>query len=219
MNNLFDQSRSFDYENGYFATSSTARISKFATHLELFQKSAHLRGEIVECGVFKGNSLFRWIKFRDLFENAMSRKIIAFDMFGEFPETDYEPDKRKRNEFIKETRGGVGISINEIEQILKSQQLYQNIQLVKGNLLETLHMYLQKNDELKISLLHIDVDIYEATKVSLELLFPHVVKGGVVILDDYGAFPGANKAIDAYFEGKYEIQKLPYSHAISFVVK
>jgi hypothetical protein len=45
-----------------------------------------------------------------------------------------------------------------------------------------------------------------------------MAKGGVVILDDYGAFAGANKAIDDYFADKnVTIRKLPYSHAISFV--
>ena len=58
-----------------------------------------MSGEIVECGVFKGVSLSRLIKFRALLENPLSRKIIAFDIFGEFPEARYKADVKKRRQF------------------------------------------------------------------------------------------------------------------------
>ena len=216
---LYDIKKKFEYENGYMATAEPKRFSKFISHLEFFNKTANLRGEIVELGVFKGNSLFRWIKFRDLLENTYSRKIIAFDIFGEFPETNFEGDKREREAFIKETNGGVGISYEELNDLLKKQQLDHNVDIIKGDILTTLPEYLSNNPQLKISLLHIDVDLYEASSLSLELLFSHVVKGGIIIFDDYGDFAGANKAIDDFFQSKKEIQKLKYSHAIAYVVK
>ena len=58
------------------------------------------------------------------------------------------------------------------------------------------------NPEFKISLLHIDIDLYEATKIILELLYPKVVNGGVIIFDEYGTFGGETIAIDEYFRGK-----------------
>ncbi|MCP4213850.1 MAG: dTDP-6-deoxy-L-hexose 3-O-methyltransferase [bacterium] len=216
----FDLEKHFDYENAFYLTAPVNRISKFATHLELFRRVSGLAGDIVECGVFKGVSLSRFIKFRSLFENDYSKKIIAFDTFGEFPEAGYEADKRKRELFIEETGGGKSLSRQELIHVLEKLNLYRNIHLVEGDILETLPAYGKENPHLKISLLHIDVDLYEATKVCLEELFPLVVRGGIVILDDYGAFAGANKAIDDYFEDReVRIQKLPYSHAISFVEK
>ena len=98
----------FEYENGFYATAEPSRLSKIISHLDFFRMTSHLRGEIVELGVFKGNSLFRWIKFRDLLENTYSRKIIAFDVFGEFPETNFAKDKEQREDFIKITNGGIG---------------------------------------------------------------------------------------------------------------
>lgn len=216
---MYEFQRMFEYENGYMATAEPRRFSKFITHLEFFKDTSQLRGEIVELGVFKGNSLFRWVKFRDLLENTYSRKIIAFDIFGDFPQTEFEADKKIREGFIQETKGGKSISYEDLSSILREQNLDKNVELIKGDILETLPLYLQKHPHLKISLLHIDVDIYEATKCGLELLFEHVVKGGIIILDDYGAFPGANKAIEDFFNDKVEIKKLPYSHAISYVVK
>ena len=217
---VYDLDKSFEYENGFYATAGVNRMSKFVTHLDLYRKITELRGEVVECGVFKGNSLFRWVKFRELLENTFSRKIIAFDIFGEFPETDFVDDQLKRKQFIAETNGGVSLSDDEIRELLQASCVDKNTELVKGDILQTLKQYISTNPNLKIALLHVDVDIYEATKETLEVLFPHVVRGGVVIFDDYGAFPGANKAIDDYFEGTdIRIKQLPFSNAISYIVK
>lgn len=209
--------QSFDYENGYYLSAGINRISKFATHLDLFRKSIGLPGEIIECGVFKGVSLSRLIKFRALFENSFSRKIIAFDTFDSFPEAQFELDKKKRIEFIEEA-GAKSIKREDLFFLLDKLNLNQNIELIEGNILNTVPQYLEKNPHLKVSLLHIDVDLHEATKTCLEKFYSHMVKGGIIILDDYGAFAGANKAIDDFFSDKdIQIEKLPYSNAISFV--
>jgi hypothetical protein len=216
---LYDARKNFEYENGFYATAEPRRLSKFISHLEFFKQTSHLRGEILELGVFKGNSLFRWIKFRDLLENTYSRKIIAFDIFGEFPETDFEEDKKEHAEFIAETGGGIGISYEELNALLKDQNLNKNTQIIKGDILKTLPEYLSANPQLKLSLLHIDVDLFEATQISLELLYDRMVTGGIIIFDDYGDFAGANKAIDDFLGGKTQIKKQPYSNAISYIVK
>lgn len=216
---LYNLDKQFEYENGYMATAEPRRFSKFISHLEFFNKTIDLRGEIVELGVFKGNSLFRWIKFRELLSNTYSRKVIAFDVFGEFPDTDFEDDKKERDLFLKETGGGYGIEFSELNDLLIKQKINENVELIKGDILETLPEYLNNNPQLKISLLHIDVDIYEATSLALKLLFERVVKGGIIIFDDYGDFAGANKAIDDFFLEKVQIKKLSYTHNIAYLIK
>ncbi len=219
MDNLYDLDKKFEYENGFYATANPSRFSKFITHLEFFKRTSDVRGEIVEFGIFKGNSFFRWIKFRDLLEQTSSRKIIGFDIFGDFPEAHFEEDKAKRDAFVAETNGGVSITFEEINNLLEKQGLSGNIDIIKGDILVTLDRYLLENPHLKISLLHIDVDLYEPTKHILEKLYERVTKGGIIIFDDYGAFAGTNKAVDEFFENNIEVKKLPYSHAISYIVK
>lgn len=216
---LYNLNKQFDYENGFYATADPSRFGKFITHLELFKLSSSIPGEIVELGVFKGNSFFRWIKFREVLEQTKSRKIIGFDVFGDFPKTDFENDKGRREAFINETNGGIGISFEEINELLETQNLKENVDIIKGNILITLDKYLDKNPHLKISLLHIDVDIYEPVKHILEKLYHRVTKGGIIILDDYGTFSGTNKAVDDFLDDNIEIKKLPFSHAISYIVK
>jgi hypothetical protein len=219
MDELYDINRRFEYENGFYATADPSRFSKIITHLEFFKQTSNVRGEIVEFGIFKGNSFFRWIKFRDLLEQTNSRKVIGFDIFGDFPEAHFEQDKVKRDAFVAETNGGKSISFEEINELLDKQGLSKNVDIVKGDILVTLDHYLEKNPHLKISLLHIDVDLYEPTKYVLEKLYDKVTTGGIIIFDDYGAFAGTNKAVDDFFDNKAEIKKLPFSHAISFIVK
>jgi hypothetical protein len=219
MDKLYDQNKKFEYENGFYATTDASRFSKFISHLEFFKQTSTVRGEIVEFGVFKGNSFFRWIKFRELLEQTQSRKVIGFDIFGDFPQAKFEEDKNKRDAFVAETNGGKSISYEEINELLDNQGLNKNVDIIKGDILKTLDEYLEKNPHLKISLLHIDVDLYEPTKHILEKLYDRVTKGGVIILDDYGAFAGTNKAVDDFFNNTVEVKKISYSHAISYIVK
>jgi hypothetical protein len=209
----------FNYENNFYITAPVNRFSKFITHLDLFRKVSNLRGEIVECGVFKGNSLMRWIKFRSLLENSFSRKIYGFDTFGDFPDASIEEDRGKRQAFINEA-GSESVKKNEFENYLKNLNLSENVFLIEGDVNNTVPDFIGSNKEIRISLLHIDVDLYEPTKVCIDNFFPHVVKGGVIILDDYGAFPGANKAIEEFIDNKnYRVEQLRYSNSISFITK
>src|SRR6266487_6202509 len=114
MDKLYDIARRFEYENGFYATADPSRFSKFITHLEFFRQTSNVSGEIVEFGIFKGNSFFRWIKFRDLLEQTSSRKVIGFDIFGDFPKAEFEGDREKRDAFVAETKGGKSISLEEI---------------------------------------------------------------------------------------------------------
>jgi hypothetical protein len=57
---------------------------------------------------------------------------------------------------------------------------------------------LPKNEHDKISLLRLDTDWYSSTKIELKLLFPKLLKGGYLIIDDYGHWSGAKKAVDEY---------------------
>ena len=75
----------FDYENGFALTSAPYRMGNILAHYELYKKILHVPGDVIELGVFKGNSLIQFATFRHLLENDKSRKIVGFDAFGDFP--------------------------------------------------------------------------------------------------------------------------------------
>jgi hypothetical protein len=215
----FDTKKDFYYENGFYLTSNNSRLGKMLTHYELYKMIINLPGDIVEFGVFKGASLIKWATFRELFENSESRKVIGFDIFGKFPKTNFEDDIQLRHKFMKEA-GEMGISIEDLYQVLEYKGL-KNIDLIEGDILETAPKYIEDNSNLKISLLHIDVDIYEPSKVILETMYDSVVEGGLIVLDDYGTFPGETKAVDDFFRGKqFKINKFPFSQSTPvYIVK
>ncbi|CEN78305.1 TylF/MycF/NovP-related O-methyltransferase [Paraclostridium sordellii] len=210
-------SNSWDYENGFYLTSPVNRMGKQLAQYELYKKIVNIPGEILEFGVYKGASIIRFATYRELLENTYSRKIIGFDIFGEFPKTDNDDD----NKFIQrfEEQGGNGISKEALEDFIKNKNI-NNIELIKGNVFDTLDEFLEKNKQIKISLLHLDLDVYKPTKFILEKLYERMVPGGIIVFDDYGTVKGATDAIDEFLKEKNKkIEKLSLCYIPSFVVK
>lgn len=219
MINLPDFDKAFDYENNFYLSCNINRISKILAHYELYKMTTEIPGAIVECGVFKGASVARFAMFRELFGNPFSKKIIGFDTFGKFPETDFAEDKGVRQKFI-DNAGGESISRQQLSDVLKHKGIERHIDLVEGDITKTVPEYLESHPELKISLLNLDTDIYEPAVTTLEHLYPRLVRGGVLLMDDYGTFPGETKAVDDYFKDKdVEIRKFPFCMTPCYIIK
>lgn len=74
----------------------------------------------------------------------------------------------------------------------------------------------------KIALLRLDTDWYESTRHEMEHLFPRLSKGGVLIIDDYGHWQGARKAVDEYLEKnnvKILLNRIDYTGRIAVKVE
>lgn len=219
MIDLPDLQKAFEYENNFYLSCDITRISKLLAHYQLFAMARELPGSIVECGIFKGCSLIRFAAFRELFDSPFSKKIIGFDTFGSFPETEFGEDKSLRHKFIKEA-GEESISRQQLMEILSFKRTDRNVELIEGNITETVPEYTKTHPEMRISLLNLDTDIYEPAVTVLEYLFPKIVRGGILILDDYGVFPGETKAVDDYFRGQsVTIRKFPFCMTPSYIVK
>ena len=219
MIELPDFSKAFEYENNFYLSSDITRISKLIAHYELFKMIKEIPGEIVECGVFKGASFCRFATFREIFGSVFSKKIIGFDTFGNFPEAKFRDDIDALKHQIS-SDGDHSIEVEKLEKVLKHKGIDRNIELVKGDITKTVPKYVSDHPELKISLLNLDVDIYEPSVTVLEKLFPKISKGGIIILDDYGTFPGETKAVDEYFEKKnIKIKKFSFCMTPCYLVK
>tara|TARA_R110002073_G_scaffold41466_10_gene117105 strand:+ start:9766 stop:10431 length:666 start_codon:yes stop_codon:yes gene_type:complete len=213
----FDVDQQWDYENGFYLTSHKNRIPKMLAHYDLYKSIVNLPGHVVECGVFKGASFIRFCSFREVLESPYSRKIIGFDAFGAFPKQEDANDQAFVSEF--EGAAGEGISVDGLKEVLQHKG-FENFELIKGDLLETLPTYIAEHPELRISLLHIDVDVYKPSVAILKNLFDRVVRGGLIVLDDYGTVAGETDAVDQFLENSdYIVEKLPISHIPSFIRK
>lgn len=218
MISKYDETKAFDYENGFYLTSGISRMSNILSHYELYKRIVELPGDIVELGVYKGGSLFQFAAFREILENEKARKLIGFDVFDEFPAAHNAGDKVFREKWITETRGDF-LTKDEIQRSLSYRNI-GNTELIQGNIEETIPVYLEEHPYMKIALLHIDVDIYEPTVTGLTYLYDRVVRGGIIVLDDYGV-AGETEAVDEFIKGKdINIKRLSISqHKPSYIQK
>ena len=216
--NLPNFKNTFEYENNFYLSCDASRINKIIAHYELYKMSHKTRGEIIECGVFKGISLIRFAIFRDLFKNQF-KKIIGFDTFGKFPKNKFPLDRKPREQFIS-AAGEQSISKAQLIKVLNHKSLLKNTEFIKGDITKTIPNYVKSHPKLKISFLNLDVDMYEPSLIILENLYPKIVKGGILVLDDYETWPGETKAVDEYFNDKnVKIQKFPYCKTPSYIIK
>jgi hypothetical protein len=211
--------KAFEYENNFYLSCDITRISKILSHYEIYKMIKEVPGEIIECGVFKGASYLRFAMFREIFGNPFSKKIIGFDTFSKFPETTFQDDTKARNKFIS-SAGSDSISKEQLLKILDNKGLNKHVDLIEGDITETVPSYVKANPELKISLLNLDTDIYEPAVTILEHLYPKITKGGILMLDDYGTHPGETKAVDEYFKNKtVEIKKFSFAMTPCYIIK
>lgn len=216
---LPDFEKAWDYENAFWLSAQPTRLSKVLAQYELFKSVLERPGALVECGVFKGASLVRLAMLRELLTSADSRRIVAFDTFDKFPVTEYTADVSARADFIAQA-GDTSISTEQLCAVLDHAKLQRNITLVPGDITDTVPSFVEENPALRIALLNIDTDIFEPAVTILEHLYERVVPGGVVILDDYGVFPGETHAAEQFFAGRgVRVERFPWAPTPCFVTK
>jgi hypothetical protein len=219
MITLPDLSKAFEYENNFYLSCDNSRIAKLIAQYELFRMAADVDGSIVECGVFKGVSLVRFAHFRAIAGLQDTKAIYGFDTFSDFPSSDYEPDNELLAKFI-DSAGSRSISKDQLHTVLEAKGISDNVSLIDGDVNETVPEFIEKNPGFQISFLNLDVDLYGPSKVILENFFPLISPGGILLLDDYGKFPGETKAADDYFRNaSVEIKQFQFARSPSYIIK
>jgi hypothetical protein len=97
----------------------------------------------------------------------------------------------------------------------------EKFELIKGDATETLPRYLAECPETLVALAYFDFDLYEPTKVCLEAIRPHLVRGSVLGFDQLGSrnFPGETLAVrDALGLEGLLLRRSPYAAQASYVV-
>jgi hypothetical protein len=206
---------------------SRQAIAKFLTKYEIFKRMLPVNGSIVECGVLHGAGLLAWAKLSGIFEPANHvRKVIGFDTFGGFPSID-EKDA-KTGKFNELRKGGLtGLTRERVAAAVDVYDLNRpiahipKIELVEGDICQTATAYLQANPHLVVSLLYLDVDLYEPTKAAIEAFLPRMPKGAILAFDELNAriFPGETLAVlETIGLRNLRIERFPFDSYVSFAV-
>jgi O-methyltransferase len=169
---------------------------------------AAIPGDIVECGVWRGGSSMA-MALALLANGDTSRRLFLYDTFeGMTAATNADVDDRgQRADALlagaARTEGGVW-AIASLEDVRRNVQLTrypkERVTFVKGAVEQTLSGTAPD----QIAVLRLDTDWYESTKAELDYLYPRLAMGGVLIIDDYGHWQGARRAVDEYFAARGE---------------
>lgn len=209
----------WDYENGFYWYSHPSRLNKALAHYELYKSIVNLPGHVFELGVYKGASLIRLATFRSTLEHESSRRIVGFDAFGKFPTRALS--SKDDIDFVEgfANDGGDGLQEDELSALLERKN-FTNMELVRGNVLDTLPEYLDAHPETRLAFLHLDMDVKEPTQFALEHLYDRVVPGGLIVFDDYNSVAGETEAVDEFISRrKLALEKLPFYKVPAFVRK
>jgi hypothetical protein len=198
----------------YTMTSIERMYSLYQSLNYIFQNN--IEGDFVECGVWKGGSSMMMALY--LKEKGIpNRKVYLYDTF-EGMNAPSDLDKTFSGEDAKELldiqdkTDDASIwcysSLDEVKRnLLSTQYVPENLIFIKGKVEETLNDFLPE----KLALLRLDTDWYESTKKELNCLYPLLNQKGVLIIDDFGHWEGAKKAVIEYFD---ENKQHPLLHRI-----
>lgn len=164
-----------------------------------------IEGDFVECGVYKGGSAM--LMAETLKSLGATRNIYLYDTFE---------GMSAPSALDKKTGGSAEATIQQWEKAQKENintWCYSALEDVKENLSKTkfpsenlFYVKGKVEDTIpatvpgKIALLRLDTDWYESTRHELLHLYPLVQSKGVLIIDDYGSWAGAQTAVDEYFK-------------------
>lgn len=176
-------------------------LTRFLALYELFKKVLDVKGSIIECGVYRGFGIMAWANFSAILEPVnLTRRIYGFDTFAGFSSV-HEKDKG----ISSDVKAGMLCS-DSFEELLELIRGYdknrylghiKKVDLIKGDAIKTIPDFIENNKHLMVSLLFLDFDLYEPTKVAIESFFPRMPKGAIIAFDelDNPIWPGETSAL------------------------
>lgn len=176
-------------------------------------------GDIVECGVWRGGSMMA-AAGELLRQGDTGRRLWLYDTYAGMTAPTAEDVEAGTGvtaaQMLATTEVGDGNNVwciagrADVEANMRSTGYpIEQMEFVEGDVAQTLTSSVPES----VALLRLDTDWYESTKVGLEVLYPLLSVGGVCILDDYGHWEGARKAVDDYFT---DHGPRPFMHPIDY---
>lgn len=200
-------------------------LTGFLARYEIFKRVLTVKGSVIECGVFRGGGLMAWANFSAILEpNNLGRRVYGFDTFEGFESVGSEDSSRHRETKPGELRSD---SFDEIQRLIatfdKNRFLghVDKVHLVKGDATDTIPVFVDDHPHLLVSLLFLDFDLYEPTKVAIEQLLPRMPKGAIIAFDelDNPAWPGETLAmIDSVGSNRLRIERCEFDPYVGFAV-
>lgn len=202
-------------------------LARLLVKNELFKLQQNVNGSIIECGSYLGGGLMAFAQFSAIYEPYNhTRKIIGFDTFKGFPSVHKKDIKTGKKKFLQ--KGHLSTSKNIEKEIDKSIKLFdenrpighiKKVELIVGDAVKEIPRYVKKNPHLVVSLLYLDFDLYEPTKIAIENFIPRMPKAAVLAFDELNteSCPGETIALlETVGINKLTIKRFPIDPYISY---
>jgi hypothetical protein len=201
------------------------KITRLLAQYEIFKRVLPVKGSIVECGVHHGASLMAWAQLSAVLEPVnLTRRIYGFDTFGGFPSV----GGKDRGASVSIAPGDFqSDSFEELKELIKVYDSDRflghvgKVELIKGDAARTIPEFIKGHQHLVVSLLFLDFDLFEPTKVAIEGFFPRMPKGAIIAFDelDNPLWPGETSALlETVGINNLEIQRIEFDPYIGFAV-
>ena len=204
-----------------FVFANRIAVTAALSRIELFKMVQDIPGAIIECGVYKGNSLMLYMQLSMILEPyAINRSIIGFDTFSGFASIDAEEDPSDINEnMFSDTDESIIQDMIDANDLVRPVNRIPRCEIIKGDIMETVPAFPKTRPDLVVAMLILDTDLYSSTKVALETFLPFMPKGAIVVLDEvaYRNFPGETSALREVLDlNKVELKRLPYDSCVGY---
>ena len=201
-------------------------LTRLLSLYEIFKLVVEVKGSIIECGVNQGFGLMSWAKFSSILEPInLTRRIYGFDTFEGFPDIN-DKDKSEQSKHLKkgDLKAEVFEEINKLIDVYDSTRSLGHINkvsVIKGNAIKTIPNFIKANPHLLVSLLFLDFDLYEPTKIAIENFIPRMPKGSIIAFDelDNPLWPGETLAmLEAHSKYNFELKRFNFDPYISYAI-
>jgi hypothetical protein len=168
-----------------------------------------LVGDILEFGVFRGSGMAIFLKLYELYEPNSVSKVIGFDHFNrDNTLNDLEGLNKDYMDCVLSRVDNNELSINSVSKNLSVFNANRYL-LIEGDAIKMSRQFSTENPGARIKLLYMDLDLGDPTYNVLKILWNKVVKGGIVVFDEYAyhKWDEAN-GVDKFLkeiDGQYEI--------------
>lgn len=178
-------------------------IGRFLAKHMIFQEILHVPGHIIECGVYQGGGLMAWGQLSAIFEPLNHvRRIVGFDSFAGFPSV-VSQDRGSGHALADQTDFSAAAAYEDLKRSISLYDLYRplghipRVELVVGDATQTIPEFIQKTSHLIVSMLYLDFDLYQPTKLAIESFLPRMPKGAIIAFDElvHAAWPGETVAL------------------------
>ena len=200
-------------------------ITRFITLYELFKLALPVKGSVVEFGVFRGFGLMTWAHLSAVLEPAnLTRRIYGFDSFEGFPSVSGHDSNARKMPAPGELKANSHQELSHLIDIYDQDRFLGHIDkvhLVKGDVVDTVPKFVDENPHVVVSLLFLDVDLYEPTKTAIEYFLPRMPKGSVIALDqlDNPIWPGEARAVlDTVGIRNLKLQRFEWDPYVAYAV-